>query len=246
MRPNSMLWIHIVGDSVARDSTYINFLEMGLHVGQFQSVPEGWKTTEMMGVKEFTNGRTLIITYRTWFRCDSLEAFQAAGSKELLASVLNITDGLSQVYHGEHPWLKTNAGLSSPSHTYISLGSHSITLTDRGLDRFWSETEHIFAALNPNRLSFLLHTHVDAIQIPARYRHQDLLRNNVWIGELNLKLRRKAAACGISVIDWEGPSLGLSGKPGSFKDAVHLTNAGSMNLALIVLTSGLSLAKNDN
>lgn len=217
---NSVAWVHFVGDSVVRTGRRTVMEKLGMNWSSYNSTPSKWGLTHDLGVVKLEGNRTLVITYRAWFRCDRIEKYQDACSMNLLDSVIN-PNSFEEVFDLSKGYTKLpfdfTTPLGPPDKIYLSMGAHSVYMMEEGFKEFWKKATPILN--RAKNLSLLLHTFVDSSIIPKKFGPQSLLRNNYYITWLNKELRTWAEENEVRLVDWEGISSGAVGS--LYRDAVH-------------------------
>ena len=221
LQPDTNTWLHFIGDSIVRETLIQAADLVPFPIIFYNDIPEDWGPTNLMGVVTLDGNRTLIMTYRTWFRSDMHEPYQDAGTLELLQSVLDVSSFGGVFDVAQIPTtMRHLVPVGPPTRTFLSMGAHSAYFTETGLEDSWKITTPTLLAANEiSPLTLLLHTYAQADLIPTKFGPQGVIRNNVAIQWLNRWIGLKAEEVGFSTLDWTSVSSAGIGR--NQIDAVH-------------------------
>lgn len=212
---NSTTWIHMLGDSVTR-YTMVNLITQELRLVHMYSysAPKEKYDNSYLGIEKFEGNRTLVITYRWWYRQSPVVPKNPAVFS--LDQILD-PENISAVFDWDI--LKTLKPEDSappsgfqegerflppgkPDYIFLALGSHSPSMTALGVDEhLWSIRPLLKAVKDDgDRLCLLTTTSVRPGLHHEPLGHQ--IRNEAMIRARNAVLSRHADELRVPLLDW--------------------------------------------
>ncbi|CAD6574626.1 MAG: hypothetical protein CYPHOPRED_005461 [Cyphobasidiales sp. Tagirdzhanova-0007] len=224
IQKSRVTWIHVLGDSLVRHAVLQLINELGLSHAYNYTKPAAKYPTHIIAAGRFQGNRTVIITWRWWFRIISNEQVVSLSPLEIvldpsrIGEIFSWETLLQQFPDSQRPPFALEPH-HKPDYIFVGLGSHSSSATVSGIESHWKTIESLLASAfhDGRRVSLLGISPADSAR--AKPRAQALVRNDATIRAHNAFMKHKAEQLGIPFLDWYSMISGTEWD--LYKDCLH-------------------------